>query len=260
MEPAVEQLDLEALVKGGTIKPKRASNGSSQALAQTPLTQRANTAAPPPVGTVFDDDAIVDSSSWSESDEEVADVEDVDKDSSEEKKPDTSGALTLLEDPLGIHGNLNLYDPRYDLASVKFDAAALLSGVHYATSYDRLRTALETLKPQQMQEGKQQQKGLMLGMTEVCCCCVCVCYFFLNPRKRETILIVLLRRATPSLRFATECSRLGLAGVSGHRTWARASRRRNGKLLPSQNKFLSVASRFAIGREWCGSSLGIARC
>jgi hypothetical protein len=74
-----------------------------------------------------------------------------------------------LVDPLGIQGdmasNLTLkYDPRYDLSSVKFDAAALLSGVHYATSYDRLRTALESLKSAQGPNQQQQEKGLILGL------------------------------------------------------------------------------------------------
>lgn len=164
MDPVVEELDLEALVKGGTIKPKKVS------VAPSGPPQR-NAPPPPPLavapdGTVFDDDAIVDSSSWSESDEEGLVEAKEDNDSSEEKKPDIS-VPTDLDDPLGILGNLNLkqYDPRYDLASVKFDPAALLSGVHYATSYDKLRTALEALKPQHLQE--ELQRGPSLGMTEV---------------------------------------------------------------------------------------------
>ncbi len=173
-EPAVEELDLEALLKGGTIKPKPSASSSAAASSSSGQQSRSapslqHVAASAPVGTVFEDDAIVDSSSWSESDEEgggAAEGEDNDKDSSEEKKPDTAASADL-EDPLGILGNLNLkqYDARYDLASVKFDPAALLSGVHYATSYDKLRTALETLKPLHLQT--DQKKGVSLGITEV---------------------------------------------------------------------------------------------
>jgi hypothetical protein len=165
MEPAVEELDLEALVKGGTIKPKRMSASLPPASQGSRNLPPAHVAITAPVGTVFEDDAIVDSSSWSESDEE--DMEEMDKDSSEEKTKPEASSPQVLEDPLGILGNLNLkqYDARFDLASVKFDPAALLSGVHYATSYDKLRTALETLKPLHLQE--EQKKGPSLGMTEV---------------------------------------------------------------------------------------------
>ncbi len=171
----MEQLDLESLVRGGPIK------GAAQPVSRSAASSRSTPALPTATAAtsssslgMFEDDAIVeDTSSWSS--EEEVDVEE-DKESSEEAKKAEQGAssqqqqqpseATPLMDPLGLLGNLNLNDPRFDLGSVKFDAVALLSSVHYATSYDKLRAALDTLKAAQGPQDKQRGLILGLGMIE----------------------------------------------------------------------------------------------
>ncbi len=177
MEPAIEQLDLEALVKGGTIKGSRPGQSGLLPPPGRTATPGAPTAAAGAAASatpalaslgMFEDDAIVeDTSSWSS--DEGDDVEE-DKESSEEvKKPETSvtpADEAQMVDPLGLLGKLNTSDPRFDLSSVKFDPVALLSGVHSDTTYEKLRTALETLKAAQGPQEKQLSIVAGLGMIE----------------------------------------------------------------------------------------------
>ena len=175
-DPVVEQLDLESLVRGGPIKGAAVTAARSGGMPRStpvplPGVAATATASSSSLG-MFEDDAIVeDTSSWSSEDE--VDVED-DKESSEEAKkaeaqppPPPQGAeATPLQDPLGLLGELKLNDPRFDIASVKFDAVALLSSVHDATPYDKLRSALDTLKADQAPPEKQRGLILGLGMIE----------------------------------------------------------------------------------------------
>lgn len=172
MEPMPEKLDLDALVKSGKIQ------GSSKPQ-QSFSSPNIGSSRPIELVSVIEDDVVVDdTSSWSDSDEGNV-VDGGEEVESEEEKEEVevsasaaSSVVKSLMDPLQIYGdlsaNLNKYEARYDPASVKFDAAALLSGVHYATSYDKLRAALDALKSEIAKSGQNAQHGVILGigMTE----------------------------------------------------------------------------------------------
>lgn len=170
MDVQTEELDLTALLQGGRVAAKKSAPalgapgagpgsgpGPSGGASRGPA-QRNVPARPAPIVVAMDEELIDDTSSWSESDEAGGAPGDEGAGAPQEESDDGSGSdddadaqSKTLHDALGIYGELTQsmkYDARLDPASVKFEPAALLSGVHYATSYDKLRAALDTLRAQ----------------------------------------------------------------------------------------------------------------
>lgn len=162
MDVQPEELDLTALLSSGRVTAKRHTGAPTS---PRPQPRPPPAAAAAPAHRMDPAELIDDTSSWSESDEdEAAPAPAPAPEPAEASDSDEREEGRTLHDPLGLLGELTAtmrYDARLDPGSVRFDAAALLSTVHYATSFDKLRQGLEALRAQLAASAPHQARGVI---------------------------------------------------------------------------------------------------